>query len=455
MDEKRRQLEADLQRWRAEGNQAAEGSTLGNLAWLDLVAGDRAAARRRYEQGLALLHTAGDQGNEAAILNELANLEWQEGHAAEARRLYEQAGVLAEATGHRPTQAAVLHGLAMLDMQAGEETRAREGFTASLALRQELGDRANAAATQMMLGQLLFKIPRWVEGYHMVQDAVATFDELQMRREHAHAQAILRQLDDALPHVKQLHYSRLNEIVTPRKLDEHERWARGDRSTPNLLIYEDTNFYAMPRQGSFFGVGRFVRCDFTRVDLSYSDFAEAELTDCTLDDAIMTSCTFRGARFTNCTFRHGDIRLAKAEGLIIAGGDWADIWCNRGLFKGMQARGVGFRTANFANTTLDEAVFVDCDFRDADFSNADPSMEHLCRTVNTRFEHCDLRGANFAGRALSGTVFDHCRVHGLTGPPRLDGPCTVIAPDFSEAGDGSDVRDGAALLAQWGQAAPP
>jgi uncharacterized protein YjbI with pentapeptide repeats len=453
MDEKRRQLEADLQRWQTEGNQAAAGSTLGNLAWLDIMAGDRAAARERYQQGLALLHAAGDQGNEAALLHELGNLEWQEGHTAEARRLYEQARDLAQASGHRVTQAAVLHGLAMLDMQAGEEQRAQEGFTAALALRQELGDRANAAATQIMLGQLLFKIPRWVEGYHMVRDAVATYEDLQMPQDQERAQAILNQLDDALPRVKQMHYSRLNEIVTPRKLDEHQRWTRGDRSTPNQLIYEDTSFYAMPRQGSFFAVGRFVRCDFTRVDIGSSELQDSEFIECIMEHALLQSCHVERTRFVDCIFTDGDLRLGKGDGMIIERGDWSGNWWNRGIFKGMQARGVRFRDAVLADCNLNSAVFVDCDFRGTDFSNADPSMEHLCRTINTRFEHCDLRGTNWADRALNGTVFDHCRVHGLTGQPRFDGPCTVLAPDFSEAGDGSDVRDGAALLAQWGQAA--
>lgn len=69
---------------------------------------------------------------------------------------------------------------------------------------------------------------------------------------------------------------------------------------------------------------------------------------------------------------------------------------------------------------------------------------------------CDFRGANLDGLRLDHTMFDHCRFYDMTGKPDLSGPCTLIAPDFSAAGDGREdmhgtpgLRDPGEVLEVW------
>ena len=49
---------------------------------------------------------------------------------------------------------------------------------------------------------------------------------------------------------------------------------------------------------------------------------------------------------------------------------------------------------------------------------------------------CDFRGANLDGLRFNNTVFDRCKFFDTTGKPDLEGPCTLIDPDFSSRGDG-------------------
>ncbi len=55
-------------------------------------------------------------------------------------------------------------------------------------------------------------------------------------------------------------------------------------------------------------------------------------------------------------------------------------------------------------------------------------MLDLARTTRTRFERCDLRGAKIDRRRLDGTVFDRCRMAGLTGKPDSQGPYSISEP---------------------------
>src|SRR6185503_16960276 len=132
----------------------------------------------------------------------------------------------------------------------------------------------------------------------------------------------------------------------------------------------------------------------------------------------------------------------------IVGSDFSQSHFGRSSWNGSRVRGVSFRSASVDNARLDEAELVECDFGGAQLNDTEPFME-LCTTRRTRFERCDLRGTSWQGRLLEGTVFDHCRMHGILGKPTLGGPITVVAPDYSEAGDGSDVRADGELPEAW------
>ena len=127
------------------------------------------------------------------------------------------------------------------------------------------------------------------------------------------------------------------------------------------------------------------------------------------------------------------------------------VWLERGHLKDSHVVNVNFQGVHFYDAILDGTEFLNCDFQKAFFMMRDPGRSTHGWTRKTVFRNCDFRGATFAGRKLQDTVFEHCKFHGVTGKPQILGAYTVIAPDFSEAGDGSDVRTAQAVYDLWGK----
>jgi uncharacterized protein YjbI with pentapeptide repeats len=55
-------------------------------------------------------------------------------------------------------------------------------------------------------------------------------------------------------------------------------------------------------------------------------------------------------------------------------------------------------------------------------------------TVGVRFEDCDLRETDWAGRDLSGATFTRCKLMGAHGAPKAAAGCIVEDCDLDEAG---------------------
>ena len=233
----------------------------------------------------------------------------------------------------------------------------------------------------------------------------------------------------------------------------HRAWLERGRTGPGRMVLTRGDLSGERIGAKIFDGARFVACNLDRADVSSSSFIEAELIDCRGWQANFVMCHLERALLESCDFTRSRFGLAELEGADIRGGYWEAASLDRCHLRGARVRGARFQHAGLHDARLDEAEFTGCDFRCAVFDWRLTDLKRVCTTRNARFIDCDFRGASFAGRRLDGTVFERCRFHGVVGKPAVEGTYTVIDPDFSESGDGSDVRTADALYALWGEPA--
>jgi uncharacterized protein YjbI with pentapeptide repeats len=149
-------------------------------------------------------------------------------------------------------------------------------------------------------------------------------------------------------------------------------------------------------------------CDFSEANLTWANFTGTAVARCRFRGAALPAAVFGAARITDCDFSGADLR-----GAVLA-----------------------------------NAEVFDTSFRGARLGAFDKIL-HASRTYGTRFVRCDFRGADVAGRELDHTRFVDCAFAGSTGVPNWRGPVEIERPDFSRAGDGSDVRGADALAELW------
>jgi len=138
------------------------------------------------------------------------------------------------------------------------------------------------------------------------------------------------------------------------------------------------------------------------------DFSNAALSDCDLDSSSFVACTLDGADLTKAN-------LYKAT-------------FSRCSLKAVKLRGANLRRSNIQSSSLAAA-----DLCDADFTRA------TCGDL-------DLQGADLTGAIFFETVIRRVRAHDAHGIWLRPGDNSIEGVDMSADGDGSDLRDGAALV---------
>ena len=209
-------------------------------------------------------------------------------------------------------------------------------------------------------------------------------------------------------------------------LEAHRAWLTRGKVGPGRLVLEDQNLEGA-RAGLLFPAARLVRCDLSKAAFPIFNLDELELVGCKLDDAVLNQCHFERASIDDTTFSSADLRLADFSNATIRGGGFAKANLERGFFVHALIERADFAGARLVDAVFDDARLVDCDLRGCDLARGDADL-NLARTTRTRFERCDLRGAKLDGRRLDGTVFDRCRMDGLTGQPDIQGPYSIVAP---------------------------
>lgn len=161
-------------------------------------------------------------------------------------------------------------------------------------------------------------------------------------------------------------------------------------------------------RGANLAMSQLDECDFSEANLTWANFTSTAVARCRFRGAALPTAVFAAARIADCDFAGADLR------------------------------GVVFGNAEISDTS----------FRGARLGAFDKIL-HAGRTHGTRFVRCDFRGADVAGRELDTTRFIDCAFAGSTGVPNWRGPVEIERPDFSPAGDRSDVRGPEALAELW------
>ena len=82
--------------------------------------------------------------------------------------------------------------------------------------------------------------------------------------------------------------------------------------------------------------------------------------------------------------------LNKLDRAVVMGGDWDRVKMDRAILTNAWFESVSLRDTRLVDTRLDNAIFIECDFRGADFSMGHDRVG-LTTNEGTRFVRCDLR----------------------------------------------------------------
>jgi len=237
------------------------------------------------------------------------------------------------------------------------------------------------------------------------------------------------------------------------KLKPHWRWWDQGKTGEGRIVMTDENLQGA--QVRSLDGARFERCNLSGSTISSLD--EIELVDCILDEGQFSSSDWRRARLQRCHLHGAWSGLGHFDGAIVEYCDWLGSYLERTFWPNATVTGASFRSCTLADSCFDGATFVDCDFRQANLSRKDFTGD-FARCANTRFVRCNFQGANLDGLRFNNTVLERCCFFDTSGKPDLEGPCTLIEPDFSSHCDGVDrltgrstILDPDEVLRAWGE----
>ncbi len=236
------------------------------------------------------------------------------------------------------------------------------------------------------------------------------------------------------------------EHLTIDRMLNHGRWINDDRpGSGPLERIEDLDFSGARFSGVTFERSTLVRCKFSDTGIEYSTFDGAIFLECWSDTANLSHSSYYDATFELCRLPRIDFRSSHFFYALLDASSFDGSSFANASFIDCTIRGCSFRDCAFADTQIDKSHLLDCDLRDTILIGS----ERGGRTYETHFENCDFRGADFTDRRFRDTTFTRCKFAGVKGLAIIEGPVHVIEPDFSDAGDGSDVRNPDAVLAMW------
>ncbi len=226
----------------------------------------------------------------------------------------------------------------------------------------------------------------------------------------------------------------------------HVIWLNTVREGPSpLRDIEDTDLAGVRFSGGDLRFVTFRNCSFTDAGIEYSDVDNATFIDCWAETSSLSHARFYDVRIQACRFQRTDFRSDRFPGARISDSKLEHSAFGHGAFVDAVVSNTSFQGSGFPAAQIDRSRFANCDVRYASLGG----VPIAGRSFDTHFENCDFRSADFTDRRFSGTTFLRCKFAGVNGRPVLEGPVTMVEPDFSEAGDGSDVRDPEVLLGMW------
>ena len=177
--------------------------------------------------------------------------------------------------------------------------------------------------------------------------------------------------------------------------------------------------------------------DFDKCNLSAARFRGATITRARFRGAILKSADLDVSEMRECDLSDADLTEAAISGLI-----WDSCFDRAHMRRAMLVK------ADASRCTFDDALLAAsnakrvhlsrCSLRGADLSGVN---FHSALLIGV-----DLRKAKFEGALLRHAAFSGARVCGVVGRPAEIMDCKMTGLDFSEAGDGSDIRGEAELF---------
>jgi len=236
------------------------------------------------------------------------------------------------------------------------------------------------------------------------------------------------------------------DYINVDRMRDHRRWINDDRPGEGPLErIEDIDFSGARFSGKAFDFSTFIRCKFSDTGIEYSGFDGATFVDCWSDTANLSYSSYYDTTLERCRLPRIDFRWSHFFYALLAASSFDESSFANASFIDCTIRDCSFRGCRFADTQIDKSYLLECDLRDAILTGSPNSG----RSDETHFENCDFRGADLTDRRFRDTTFTRCKFAGVKGLAIIEGPVHVIEPDFSDAGDGSDVRNPDAVLAMW------
>ncbi|MFI6901836.1 BTAD domain-containing putative transcriptional regulator [Nonomuraea sp. NPDC050394] len=173
----RERYEQALPLLRAVGDRAAEAHALVNLAVIHLERGTLDEGGPMLEQALEIFRAEGVPRGEAQALNSIGRLALLKGEGRRALEAFEAAAVIVRDVRDRIGEAYVMQGIAEARIALGQPDRAKGTLAAALDLAERLGERLISGRIRLNLGLLMMEGGERAAESHL-QEAYALFEEI-------------------------------------------------------------------------------------------------------------------------------------------------------------------------------------------------------------------------------------------------------------------------------------
>lgn len=236
------------------------------------------------------------------------------------------------------------------------------------------------------------------------------------------------------------------EIKAPRgtldgdALAAHRVWLESEGARGARLVVVTADAAARVVRGADLTGCRLEQLRFAGADLVGTTLARAELVDVDLQRARIETATLTGARIVHCTLAGAIAEHTSFAELRAERCDFTRALLATSLWTRAHVEHCTFAGADLADTQLGLAHFIGCDLRGASLAGA-----ILAGAV---FERCDLREVDFSGSDFRGAAFVECAFAAAHGEPLAVAGWVVVAADFSDRADASDLGEAEDLLAE-------
>ncbi len=234
--------------------------------------------------------------------------------------------------------------------------------------------------------------------------------------------------------------------IDAESLRSHDAWLRAGRRGAGRL---DVVGYRSPQArlaGRAMNAARLSDVTLDGSKLDGIQLTDAELRNVSMLGASLVNAVLRNAQIVGGSLARAIGTLAVFDGASIDETDLQRAMLDRSSWAHATVIAAAFDDARFGNANLDDARFVGCTFRRTSFQ---PVSTRIAASTRAVFEDCDLRGASWTGRDLTGASFIRCKFAGTLGKPLGLQLITIEEPDLSLEGDGSYIGTADDILERW------